>query len=227
MSGSMASPCIRVRILTPQRGQQVVSSGVEKAEQFAVASAASDWAWSTPGWAAKSKSLRVHGSGRQAKRSRAASRRASVASISISISSSLSRAAVSDIRSVRAWSRTRFLIRETFESIPDQPGLFWLTEPERDGPRRTQQAVHDLRRHGYAVQTDVVLDPAATASPPRTAQSNGLSEQRSRIAQAAAGRSPQHGVTPTAWLLSARSALPEPDYAPTARFPASGPGRSR
>lgn len=120
-----------------------------------------------------------------------------------------------------------FLVREQFEPVPDQPGLFRLTEPERDGPRRTRQAVHDLRRHGYAVQTDVALDPAASASPPHPVRSNSLSEQRSRIAQAAAGRSPQHDMTPTASLPPARSALPEPSYAPTARFPTSAPGRSR
>ncbi|MER0483155.1 hypothetical protein ABR737_33290 [Streptomyces sp. Edi2] len=120
-----------------------------------------------------------------------------------------------------------FLVREQFEPVPDQPGLFRLTEPERDGPRRTRQAVHDLRRHGYDVQTDVALDPAASASPPRPIQSNGLSDRRSRIAQAAAGQSPQYGMTPTASLPPARSALPEPGYAPTARFPDSAPGRSR
>lgn len=115
-----------------------------------------------------------------------------------------------------------FLVREQFEPVPDQPGLFRLTEPERDGPRRTRQAVHDLRSHGYGVQTEVALDPAASASPPRPVRSNGLSE-RSRIAQVAAGRSPQHGMTPP----PARSALPEPSYTPTARFPTSAPGRLR
>lgn len=121
-----------------------------------------------------------------------------------------------------------FLVREQFEPVPDQPGLFRLTEPERDGPRRTRQAVHDLRRHGYAVQTDVALDPATSATPPRPVQSNDLSERRSRVAQAAAGRSPQHGMAPTASLPPpARSALPEPGYAPTARFPTAAPGRSR
>ncbi|MFE0380181.1 hypothetical protein ACFW1M_32515 [Streptomyces inhibens] len=120
-----------------------------------------------------------------------------------------------------------FLDREQFVPVPDQPGLFRLTEPERDGPRRTRQAAHDLRRHGYAVQTDVALDPAASAGPPRPTQSNGLSEQRSRIAQAAAGQSPQYGMTPTASLPPARSALPEPGYAPTAQSPAYAPSRSR
>ncbi len=116
-----------------------------------------------------------------------------------------------------------YLTRETFEPVPGSPGLFRLTEPERDGPRRTRQAVHDLRRHGYDAQTDVALDPAASASPSRPIQSNSLSERRSRIAQAAAGQSPQYGMTPTAALPPARSALPEPGYAPTA----PSPGRSR
>lgn len=119
------------------------------------------------------------------------------------------------------------LVREQFEPVPEQRGLFRLTEPDRDGPRRTRQAVHDLRRHGYAVQTDVALDPAASASPPHPVRSDGLSEQRSRIAQAAAGRSPQHGMMPTASLPPARSALPGPGYTPTARFTISVSGRSR
>ncbi|MDX3725222.1 hypothetical protein PV722_45385 [Streptomyces caniscabiei] len=60
---------------------------------------------STPGWAEKSKSDNVQGSGRQANRSRAARRRDSVASTSIS--SSRSSAAVIDRFSARAWSSTR------------------------------------------------------------------------------------------------------------------------
>jgi hypothetical protein len=61
---------------------------------------------STPGWAAKSKSDSVQGSGRQANRSREASLRASVASTSTS--SSRSSAAVVDSPSARAASSTRF-----------------------------------------------------------------------------------------------------------------------
>jgi hypothetical protein len=120
-----------------------------------------------------------------------------------------------------------FLVREQFEPVPDQPGLFRLTEPEHDGPRRTRQAVQDLRRHGYTVHADVALDPAASASPPRPVQANGLAERRSRIAQAAAGRSSQRGPAPTTTPPAARAIPPKPAYAPTVHLTASGTGRSR
>ncbi|MFD5111692.1 hypothetical protein ACFWNG_05145 [Streptomyces sp. NPDC058391] len=119
-----------------------------------------------------------------------------------------------------------FLVREQFEPVPDQPGLFRLTEPERDGPRRTRQAVHDLRHHGYAVHADIALDPAASASPPRPVPPNGLSERRSRIAQAA-GRSSQRRSAPTTSVPSARPIPPKPSYAPTVHLPVFTAGRSR
>ncbi|GAU70749.1 hypothetical protein SSP35_22_00520 [Streptomyces sp. NBRC 110611] len=120
-----------------------------------------------------------------------------------------------------------YLTREQFEPVPDTPGLFRLSEPERDGPRRTRQAVHDLRSAGYAVHADVALDPATSASPPRPVRPNGLIEQRSRIAQAAAGRSPQRGPVPTTSPPSARPIPPKPTYAPTVHLPPSATGRSR
>ncbi|MFE0188005.1 hypothetical protein [Streptomyces sp. NPDC058989] len=120
-----------------------------------------------------------------------------------------------------------YLEREQFEPVPDQPGLFRLAEPERDGPRRAQQAVQDLRRHGYTVHADVALDPAASASAPRPVRPNGLSEQRSRLAQAAAGRSPQRGPAPTTSPPAARPIPPKPAYAPSVHLPASATGRSR
>ncbi|WP_236244435.1 hypothetical protein [Streptomyces sp. CC210A] len=121
-----------------------------------------------------------------------------------------------------------YLVREQFEPVPEQPGLFRLTEPERDGQRRTRQAVHDLRRHGYTVHADVALDPALSASPPRPARSNGLAERRSRVAQAAAGRSPQRAQPPTTTPPSARPIPPKPTYAPTVHLTASATaGRSR
>ncbi|MFJ9085772.1 hypothetical protein ACIRL3_25455 [Streptomyces sp. NPDC102384] len=83
------------------------------------------------------------------------------------------------------------LVREQFEPVPGTLGLYRLTHPEQDGIRRTRQAAHDLRRHGYAVQTDYNLDPERSASPPRAAVRGRLVERRSRIAQAAATRSPQ------------------------------------
>ncbi|MDG9700921.1 hypothetical protein [Streptomyces sp. DH37] len=119
-----------------------------------------------------------------------------------------------------------FLVREQFEPVPGKPGMFRLTEPERDGPRRTRQAVHDLRHHGYTVHADHALDPAASASPPRPSP-NELMERRSRLAQAAAGRSPQRGPAPTAAPPTARPVPPRPTYAPTAHLTASGTGRSR
>ncbi|MBN3933219.1 hypothetical protein IQ279_27060 [Streptomyces verrucosisporus] len=120
-----------------------------------------------------------------------------------------------------------FLTREQFEPVLDTPGLFRLTEPERDGPRRTRQAVHDLRRHGYTVYADHALDPAVSSSPPRPARPNGLMERRSRLAQAAAGRSPQGGTAPTTAPPTTRPVPPKPTYAPTAHLPASTTGRRR
>lgn len=119
-----------------------------------------------------------------------------------------------------------FLTREQFEPVDGRPGLFRLTEPDRDGPRRTRQAVHDLRRSGYAVHADVVLDPAASANPPRPVRPHGLSEQRSRIAQAAGRVSPRHSA-PTTSAPLARPIPPKPTYAPTVHLPASRTGRSR
>ncbi|MER0445787.1 hypothetical protein ABR738_14655 [Streptomyces sp. Edi4] len=120
-----------------------------------------------------------------------------------------------------------FLVREQFEPVPGEPGLFRLSEPERDGARRTRQAVHDLRRHGYAVHADIALDPAASASPPRPVLPNGLLERRSRLAQAAAGRTTQRGTAPTTSPPPARPVPPKPTYAPTVHLTASSTGRPR
>uniref|UniRef100_UPI003C7A1535 hypothetical protein n=1 Tax=unclassified Streptomyces TaxID=2593676 RepID=UPI003C7A1535 len=120
-----------------------------------------------------------------------------------------------------------FLLREQFEPVPAEPGLFRLSEPEREGIRRTRQAVHDLRSQGYTVQADIPLDPAASADPPRPAPSNGLMDRRSRLAQAAAGRTTQRGTAPATSPPSARPIPPKPSYAPTVHLTASGGGRSR
>lgn len=120
-----------------------------------------------------------------------------------------------------------FLVREQFEPVPGEPGLFRLTEPERDGPRRTRRAVHDLRRHGYVVHADVALDPVPRAAPPRPSRPLGSAERRSRIVQAAARRSPQRSPVP-APPPAARPIPPMPAYAPTVHL--AGPpstGRSR
>ncbi|WP_329371191.1 hypothetical protein [Streptomyces sp. NBC_01483] len=121
-----------------------------------------------------------------------------------------------------------YLEREQFEPVPGEPRLYRLSEPERDGPRRTRQAVHDLRRQGYTVQADIRLDPAVSASPPRPVRPNGLPERRSRLAQAAAGRTTQRRTTPpTTSPPAARPIPPKPTYAPTVHLTASGGGRSR
>ncbi|MCM2579691.1 hypothetical protein [Streptomyces meridianus] len=107
-----------------------------------------------------------------------------------------------------------FLVREQFQSLPDQPDLFRLIEPERDGPRRTRQAIQDLRSHGFTVHVDTVLDPTASAGPPCPTRPNGLAERRSRIARAATDRSLQRGVAPVTSL-------------PTTTLATQGNGRSR
>ncbi|MEU3161213.1 hypothetical protein ACPCAJ_31970 [Streptomyces griseoincarnatus] len=120
-----------------------------------------------------------------------------------------------------------FLEREQFEPVPGEPGLYRLSEPERDGPRRTRQAVHDLRRRGYTVQADIRLNSADTASPPRPVRPNGLQERRSRLAQAAVGRTTQRALLPTTSPPSARPIPPKPTYAPTVHLTAAAGGRSR
>ncbi|MEU7117947.1 hypothetical protein [Streptomyces zaomyceticus] len=121
-----------------------------------------------------------------------------------------------------------FFVREQFEPVPGEPRLFRLTDTKHDGSRRTRQAVHDLRRMGYAVHADFLLDPAASADPQHPAHSHGLMERRSRVAQAAAIRSPQRPPSPTTARPDARLIPPKPDYAPTAHLTASGgAGRSR
>ncbi|AJT62520.1 hypothetical protein T261_0831 [Streptomyces lydicus] len=106
-----------------------------------------------------------------------------------------------------------YLEREQFEPVPDTPGLYRLIDPHHDGIRRTRQAVHDLRRHGYEVHADYALDPALTASPPQPALHNGLMEHRTRIAQAAATRSPQR---PSAPATTHGQRMPQPAAVPVA-----------
>ncbi|MEH0507273.1 hypothetical protein [Streptomyces scabiei] len=120
-----------------------------------------------------------------------------------------------------------YLEREQFEPVPGEPGLYRLSEPERDGRRRTRQAVEDLRLLGYTVQADMRVDPAVSASPPRPVRPNGLQERR-RLAQAAVGRTTQRRATPpTTSAPAARPIPPKPTYAPTVHLTASGGGRSR
>ncbi|MFD7137034.1 hypothetical protein [Streptomyces sp. NPDC059894] len=120
-----------------------------------------------------------------------------------------------------------YLVREQFEPVPGEAGLYRLSEPERDGPRRTRQAVHDLRRQGYTVQADIRLDPAPSAGPPRPVRPHGAQERRSRLAPAAAGRTTQRSIPSTTSPPSARPIPPKPTYAPAIHLTAPGGGRSR
>ncbi|MEW2620885.1 hypothetical protein [Streptomyces sp. NPDC048106] len=120
-----------------------------------------------------------------------------------------------------------YLKREQFEPLPGKPGLYRLSEPERDGVRRTRQAVHDLRRHGYTVQADIRLDPSLSAGPPRPVRPNGIQERRSRLAQAAAGRTTQRPAPPTTSPPAGRPGPPKPAHAPTVHLTAATGGRSR
>ncbi|MFE1071171.1 hypothetical protein ACFW5W_08085 [Streptomyces sp. NPDC058783] len=132
---------------------------------------------------------------------------------------------VASFTSVPAHLAHWYLVREQFEPVPDEPGLYRLSEPERDGPRRARQAVHDLRRQGYTVQADIRLDPSLSAGPPRPVRPNGLQERRSRLAQAAAGRTTQRSTPPTTSPPSARPIPPKPTSAPTVHLTAPGGGR--
>ncbi|MFB7270775.1 hypothetical protein [Streptomyces sp. NPDC056244] len=111
--------------------------------------------------------------------------------------------------------------------MPDTAGLYRLTNPQTDGPRRTRQAVHDLRRLGFHVQADLALDPALTEDRPLPVVGNGLSDRRSQIAQAAATRSPQRGPALTTKPPSTRLNPPNPAYAPASATRSGGHGRGR
>ncbi|MFC8708876.1 MULTISPECIES: hypothetical protein [unclassified Streptomyces] len=104
-----------------------------------------------------------------------------------------------------------YLTREQFEPVPGHTGLFRLTEPKRDGPRRTRQAVHDLRAQGYTVTTDIGLDPQPQPRPQGPSRLG-----RPTVAQAASTRSPQHRSTPTASPPAARPIPPRAAPAPAA-----------
>ncbi|MFJ5265518.1 hypothetical protein ACIQAC_34130 [Streptomyces sp. NPDC088387] len=120
-----------------------------------------------------------------------------------------------------------YLEREQFEPVPGKPGLYRLSEPERDRVRRTRQAVHDLRRNGYTVQADTRLDPDLSAGPAPPGPSNGLQERRSRLAEAAACRTTQRTMPPTTSPPSPRPTPPKPTYAPSVHLTATVGRRSR
>ncbi|MEV5878065.1 hypothetical protein AB0L75_28330 [Streptomyces sp. NPDC052101] len=122
-----------------------------------------------------------------------------------------------------------YLERVQFEPVPDTPGLYRLANPEQDGLRRARQAVQDLRvtlhRHGYTVGADYALEPALASPPAPPEARNQLVERRSRIAQAAATRSPQRASAPAA--TPARP-LPQAGAVPAAgRTQSAGSGQGR
>ncbi|MEV6807770.1 hypothetical protein [Streptomyces sp. NPDC051132] len=108
-----------------------------------------------------------------------------------------------------------FLTREQFEPVPGHPALFRLTEPDRDGPRRTRHAVNDLRALGYTVVADLRLDPGPPSRSTRPVRPHARPERRARLAQAAAVRSPQNRATPPTTAPAVRLIPPKPAYAPT------------
>ncbi|MER8041275.1 hypothetical protein [Streptomyces sp. NPDC094032] len=59
---------------------------------------------------------------------------------------------------------------EQFLPLTACPGLYGLSDPDRDGARRTRQAVSDLRRMGYPVHADHLLDPDRCPSEPPARQ---------------------------------------------------------
>lgn len=107
------------------------------------------------------------------------------------------------------------------------PGLYRLSEPERDGLRRTRQAVNDLRRQGYTVQADIRLDPALTDGPPFPFRPSDTPDRRTTLAQAAALRTTQRPAHLTAAHPPARPMSSVPARAPAVRPAAPGSGRSR
>ncbi|MFJ2739671.1 hypothetical protein ACIO3O_08380 [Streptomyces sp. NPDC087440] len=113
------------------------------------------------------------------------------------------------------------LVREQFQPVPGETGLYRLTEPERDGIRRALQAAQDLRGLGYAVHTDADL------AAPGPALHGQPRESRARSAQAAANRSPQRGPALTTSPPRARPIPPKPTAAPSVHMSATTAGRGR
>ncbi|QPP05180.1 hypothetical protein G4Z16_00875 [Streptomyces bathyalis] len=113
-----------------------------------------------------------------------------------------------------------YLTREQFQQLPGTPGLYRLRVPEQDGRRRAQQAVKDLRAHGFTVHTDLALDPAAR-------QPVMLTERRNRRAEASSVRSPQQSpaLTFTRPASEAASFARPPLRAPAR--PGTSPSRRR
>ncbi|MEU3599300.1 hypothetical protein ABZ714_11290 [Streptomyces sp. NPDC006798] len=110
-----------------------------------------------------------------------------------------------------------YLTRTQFEQVPGTPGLYRLTDPEHDGARRTRQAVHDLRAQGFAVYADYALDPASEPALPEQL----VTARQTRLARAAAARSPQLRTT------ASPSPLPVAAPVPGATAAVRPAGRSR
>lgn len=113
-----------------------------------------------------------------------------------------------------------YLSREGFELVPGASRLYRLTDPDREGQRRTRQAVSDLRACGFAVHADFILDPQAASalgSPERSAL------QQRRRAAAASARSPQR----TSSIRTAAVTPARPSDAAPAAVPSTGTGRGR
>ncbi|MFF3556155.1 hypothetical protein ACFYXL_22435 [Streptomyces tsukubensis] len=90
-------------------------------------------------------------------------------------------------------------MRLQFEMVPGRPGLYRLTDPGRDGLRRARQAVHDLRSQGFTVHADYTLDPA----PEPSLSDRLVGARQTRLARAAASRSPQLKTTVSPLPVSA------------------------
>ncbi|GAA2254841.1 hypothetical protein GCM10010232_50080 [Streptomyces amakusaensis] len=108
-----------------------------------------------------------------------------------------------------------YLVRLQFETVPDRPGLYRLSDPDRDGLRRARQAVHDLRVQGLTIQADYILDTEPEPSLPERL----VLARQTRLARAAAARSPQLRTTPAANPAPVYAAVPA---APSSSRPGTG-----
>ncbi|MGW4197085.1 hypothetical protein [Streptomyces sp. NPDC005004] len=111
-----------------------------------------------------------------------------------------------------------FLERLQYEPVPGEPGLYRLTQPERDGVRRTHQAARALHTQGYTVHLDA--DVAAAAPAARLARSQSSPDHTSHRPRATAAPSSWAEQAPTAAPRGARRPVPPP-------APAPGAGRTR
>jgi hypothetical protein len=119
-----------------------------------------------------------------------------------------------------------YLTREQFEPLPDAPGLFRLVDPDRDGVRRTRQAVKDLRHLGYRVHADHTLEPVSSDTSGQ-ARVEERSRRRARIAQAAAIRSPQNTAPHAVPVPAARPFTASPSHQPAVETAAPRVRKSR